>query len=171
VNLTLTKASAFSQVAQSALTTGTALAAASMQGINENAKFAAVRNEEFFGFCSNGATVPLPVSPADAYEYSRDELNYECSLYWSGGDNQGTWSGNQGAVNNAPNYVLQWQATPPFRGATTGGGQLVGMAYSVNQATGVVSCAMTYMKDGLLATTTTTTDGILFITVIARRLR
>lgn len=171
MNLTLTKQPAFAQVAQSTLVTGLALAAAAIQGINENAKFAAVRTEEFFGFYTDGATVVLPQSPADGYQYSRDELNYQASVYWNGGDNQGPWSGNSGAVNNNPNYVMTDQLSPPFRGAGTAGGQMVGMGYGVDQATGLVRSQVTYMKDGTPGSTTVTTDGILLVTTIARRLR
>jgi hypothetical protein len=171
MNLTLTKQSGFTQIAQAALTTGTALAAASIQGINENAKFAAVRSEEFYGFYSNGTTVLLPVSPADGYAYARDELSYEASLYWSGGTGRGPWSGNAGANNNAVNFAIAGQTTPPFRGATGGSGQVIDISYSVNQATGVVTTAVTYAKDGTLTTLSVTTDGILHVTTLARRLR
>lgn len=169
MNLTLTKPSTFSQVAQSTLVTGGALSAASIQGINENAKFAAVRNEEFYGFYSNGTTVVLPVSPADGYQYARDELSYEASLYWSGGTSKLPWNATGG--NTGPAVIVAGQTTPPFRGATSGSGQVIDVAYSVNQATGVVTTAVTYAKDGTLSNLTVTTDGILYVVTIARRLR
>ena len=171
MNLTLTTQPSFTQVAQSALTTGTALAAASIQGISGDAEYAAVRTEEFYGFYSNGTTVALPVSPADGYQYSRAELNYESALYWSGGTTYGTWNATGGNRGSGAAVVVSGATAPPFQGATSASGQVIAISYSVNQATGAVTTSVTYAKDGTLATQTVTTDGILFVTTIARRQR
>lgn len=155
MNLTLTQQPSFSQVANTGLVTGATLAAADIQAINEDAKFAAVRTEEFYGYYKNGETVALPVSPADGYQYSRTELAYEASLYWTG---------------SSP-YGLNGLIIAPYRGPTSAGGQAIKIGYGVDQATGAVSCAASYAKDGLLTVETDTTDGIVMVTTIARRMR
>ena len=62
--------------------------------ISNNAKFAAVRPETFYGWYRNGETVLLPVSPVDGYAYAREELEYEvaawCSRSPSGATNGAT---------------------------------------------------------------------------------
>jgi hypothetical protein len=170
MNLTLTKQSSFSQVAQSALTTGTALAEASIQGINENAKYAAVRTEEFYGFYSDGTTVALPVSPADGYQYSRAELTYFASLYWSGGTTYGPWNSNGGNRGSGPAVVVNDSIAPPYRGATSASGQMAMLQYGVNPSNGVVFTTVNYAVTGG-GSPTVTNDAILFVVVIARRQR
>jgi hypothetical protein len=176
MNLTLTKPSTFSQIAQSGLVTGDTLTAANMQGINENAKFAAVRTEEFYGFYSNGTTVELPVSPADGYEYSRDELTYWASLYWSGGTTYGPWNSGGGNRGSGPAVVVLGAIAPPYRGATSAGGEILSLGYGVDYSSGLVFGAVSYIKDGvsggvMVNTPVATTDCILFVVVCAKRQR
>jgi hypothetical protein len=49
----------------------------SLQKISNNAKFAAVRSETFYGWYKDGETVLIPTSPVDGYVYVRAELEYD----------------------------------------------------------------------------------------------
>jgi hypothetical protein len=51
--------------------------------ISNNAKFAAVRPETFYGWYKNGETVVVPTSPVDGYAYGRAELEYEVAAWCS----------------------------------------------------------------------------------------
>lgn len=152
--LTLSSQPGFAEVPDSAFDAGNAASAANLKALNAAAKFAAVRTEEFWGFYKHGETVQLPVSPADGYVYARDELRYTWSIYWTGAPPGGALNGTQGT---------------PTRGSTSGGGHVLQMGFLVNQATGGVTCEVDYhVKDGAQ---TNTTDGILLVTVHAKRAR
>src|SRR3972149_6726828 len=66
----------------------------SLTKISNNAKFAAVRPETFYGWGKNGGAGLVPTSPVDGYHYSRAELEYEvaawCSRAPSGATNGAT---------------------------------------------------------------------------------
>lgn len=123
-----------------------------LKQMSDNAQFAAVRNEQFYGYYANGETVVLPVSLADGYEYSREELLYAAVVYWSGsatGPCEGTM-------------------TPPPKGATSGAGTLLQFGYNVDPATGVVSCQASYWNG---SNQKDTNDGILCVITHAQRSR
>lgn len=144
----------FSEIPDSAFDAGNPLTAANAKALNSAAKFAAVRSEEFWGYYKHGETVQLPISAADGYAYSRDELRYSFDIFWTGAP---------------PGSPLNGTQTTPSRGATGGAGHLLQMGFGVDQATGVVDCLVSYHKDG--GAQTDTQDGILMVTTYAKRQR
>jgi hypothetical protein len=144
----------FTEVPDSAFDAGNVVTAANMKAVNAAAKFAAVRTEEFWGFYGHGESVQLPVSPADGYAYSREELFYSWSIY---------------ATSAPPGGGLNGTQTPPTPGANGGAGNLLGHGGYVDQATGAVSCwSSYYVQNGAQ---TNTTDGILLVITHAKRAR
>ena len=55
----------------------------SITKISNNAKFAAVRPETFYGWYKNGEVVKLPASKVDGYVYARAELEYDVAAWCS----------------------------------------------------------------------------------------
>jgi hypothetical protein len=153
-SLVLTSQPGFTEVPDSAFDAGNAVTAAILKALNAAAKFAAVRDEEFRGYYKNGETVQLPVSLADGYAYSREELRYDWSIYGTGG---------------APSSPLNGTQTPPTHGANAGGGNLLSVNFNIDQATGLVSCDIAYYIQG--GAQTNTHDGILMVTTFAKRQR
>lgn len=154
MSLTLTAQPGFSEIADSAFDAGNPATAANMKALNADAKFAAVRTEEFWGYYKHGETVQVPTSPADGYAYSQAELRYTWSVFWTGAP---------------PGSALNGTQVTPSRGATGGSGHLLQMGFFVDQATGLVSCDVSYHKDG--GSQTDTHDGILVVTTLAKRSR
>jgi hypothetical protein len=151
MSLTLSGQPGFTELADSTFDAGNALTASNMKSLNADAKFAAVRNEQFWGYYKDGETVVLPVSPADGYIYSNAELVFTWSVYWSGSAT--------GALNGTQ--------TTPSRGATGGGGTLLQSGYLVDQTTGVVACNASYFSGAQHDTN----DGILLVMTHAQRSR
>jgi hypothetical protein len=152
--LTLSSQPGFSEVPDTALDAGNSLTSANAKTMNSASKFAAVRTEEFWGFYKHGETVGLPTSPADGYAYSRDELRYTWSIFWTAAPPATPLNGTQSA---------------PAKGATSGSGHLLQFGFYVNQATGLVTCQVDYHQEG--GQHTVTNDGILVVTVLAKRSR
>lgn len=144
----------FAEVPDSAFDAGNPASAANLKAVNAEAKFAAVRTEEFWGYYKHGETVQLPISPADGYQYAREELRYTWSIWWTGA---------------APGSALNGTQITPSRGATGGPGHLLQMGFSIDQATGVLTCDVSYHKDG--GSQTDTHDGILMVITHAKRQR
>jgi hypothetical protein len=151
--LTLTAEPGFTDIPGTSFAAGAAVSDATMRSLNATAKFAVVRTEEFWGYYQHSEYIALPVSPADGYEYTREELIYVPSLWWSGAG-PGSLDGTQAR---------------PLRGATSGPGLLLQVGYDVDQGTGLVSCDASYYVPG--GTQTNTHDGILMVVTIAKRLR
>jgi hypothetical protein len=154
MSLTLTSQPGFAEVPDSAFDAGNAASAANMKAMNAAAKFSAVRNEQFWGFYKHGETVQLPVSSADGYQYSLEELLYTWSVYWTAAP---------------PGAALSGTHITPSRGATGGQGHLLQTGFNVTQATGSVTCDVSYHKDG--GSQTDTHDGVLVVLVHAQRSR
>ncbi len=152
-SLTLLTQPGFTDVPDSAFDAGQPASASNLKALNAAAKFAAVRNEQFWGFYKHGETVKLPLSPADGYQYAREELRYSWSIYWTG----------------KANTPLEGTQTAPPGGATSGAGHVLQMNFLVDQTTGLVTCLVSYHKDG--GAQTDTNDGILLVIVHAQRLR
>ena len=151
MSLTLSTQPGFAEIPDSTFAAGNAASSSAMTALNENAKFAAVRNEQFYGYYANGETVVLPVSPADGYAYSRGELRYSFSWYWSGSAT-GACAGTE---------------TAPPRGATSGSGQVLQFGANVDQGTGAVTTNVSYWK----SSEQDTNDGILLVITHAQRSR
>ena len=151
MSLTLGTQPGFTEVADSTFDAGNAVSDSALKALNGAAKFGVVRNEQFFGYYKDGETVVLPVSPADAYAYSRSELVYDAIVYWSGSAGSAC-AGTQ---------------TAPTKGATTGQGQLLQFGYNVDQATGLVSCQASYFKTAQMDVN----DGVLCVVTHAQRSR
>jgi hypothetical protein len=153
-SLILTSQPGFTEVPDSAFDAGNPVTAADMKAMNAAAKFAAVRNEQFWGFYKNGETVQLPVSPADGYTYAREELLYTWAIFWTGAP---------------PGAALNGTHETPSRGATGGAGQLLQMGFIVDQTTGVVTCDVSYYPTN--GSQGDTNDGILLVITHAQRQR
>jgi hypothetical protein len=151
VSLTLGTQPGFTEIPDSSFNGGVAASDAVLKELNADSKFAAVRNEQFFGYYRNGETVALPVSPADGYAYSLAELRFSHSWYWTGSAT--------GACNGTQ--------TPPPQGATTGAGTMLQMGADVNQTSGLVTTKVSYYK----SQQTDTNDGILLVIIHAQRSR
>jgi hypothetical protein len=153
MTLVLAKEPGFTDIADTAFDPGQAATDTDLKALNDNAKFAAVRSEEFWGYYQHGETVALPVSLADGYQYAREELLYAWAVVWTGAG-----PGNLNGTQEAP--------TP---GATSGAGVVLQMGFSVNQGTGEVSCVVSYWKDSVGQSNTN--DGILLVHTFAKRAR
>jgi hypothetical protein len=145
----------FTELPDTGLETNDSLPAAVLQGISEDAAFAAVRTEEFWGYYANGETVKLPMSPVDGYRYSRAECCYTWSIYWTGSA-------------TAP---LEGTQVAPSRGPTSSGGHLLKIGGFIDQATGLVSCDEAYEKEAMVPVPEANHDGILLVITHAKRLR
>lgn len=149
--LTISPAPVFVELPDDTFDAGNQITDVVAKELNEDIKFAAVRYETFWGCYRNGETVVLPVSPADGYVYSRAELLYSHSFYWTGAAT--------GALNGT-------QTRPP-RGATSGAGNMLQFGADVSQLSGVVSTYVSYYA----SSETDTNDGILLVITHALRMR
>jgi hypothetical protein len=150
-SLTLSTAPGFTAIPAANFDAGNPATDSDLKALRSNAEFAAVRNEQFWGFYRNGETVALPVSPADGYEYARSECLYSWSIYSTGG---------------APADLGGTHATPSPGGAA-GPGEILQTTALVDQASGVISMGVAYFK----TSQTNTLDGILLVITHAQRSR
>lgn len=113
--------------------------------ISDNAAFGLTRLEVFKGIYKNGDTIALPVSPIDGYNYARNELIYSWSI-------QSTGNPTTNWATDGPPWTL-WYG-----------------AWSVDQGTGAVKCAVGYRgNDDHRDRQANTNDSILEVTVFAQR--
>jgi hypothetical protein len=124
--------------------------------ISNNAKFAAVRPETFYGWYRHGETVQLPVSPVDGYAYSRAEIEYEVA----------------GFCSRSPSGATGGALTHPTRqNVNDGPGSLFMLDYWVeekNEANpGLVHLSTYYWNNGA---ETDTNGGFVKVRTIATRL-
>jgi hypothetical protein len=129
----------------------------SLTKISNNAKFAAVRPETFYGWYRNGETVALPTSPVDGYHYTRVELEYEVAAWCS----------------RSPSGPTNGALTKPARANSNGGpGNIYLMDFWVeekNEANpGLVHSQVSYYIQG--GAETITNDGFVKVRTIATRL-
>jgi hypothetical protein len=154
-SLLLSAQPGFTEIADTTFDDGNPVTAATMKALNASAKFAAVRDEQFWGFYKHGETVVLPTSPADGYAYERAELTYDWSIVGTGTPGGGAYAGVQ---------VL-----PAGAGGNGGGGQLLSINAMVDEATGAVSTLIAYyITNGAQSNTH---DGVLMVRTHAQRLR
>ncbi len=154
MTLILTSQPGFTEIPDSVFDAGNPVTAANMKAMNAATKFAAVRTEEFWGYYKHGETVQLPISPADGYEYAIEELRFTWSIFWTGAP---------------PSSELNGTQETPSRGATGGAGNLLQMGFHIDQATGAVTCDVSYyIANGAQVDTN---DGILLVTTHAKRQR
>lgn len=126
--------------------------------ISNNAKFAAVRPETFYGWYRDGEIVQLPVSPVDGYVYSRTELEYEVAAFCSRSPS------GDAMTNGAP--------TKPARASVNDGpGSLFLMDFWIEEknepSPGLVHCQVDYWNNG---NETITNGGFVKVRTIATRL-
>lgn len=125
--------------------------------ISNNAKFAAVRPETFYGWYQHGETVLIPTSPVDGYVYQRAELEYEIAAWCSRQPN--------GATNGT-------QTKPAMASGNSGAGNLYWTQFWVeekNEANpGLVHCEVSYYVQG--GAETISNDGFVKVRTIATRL-
>jgi len=128
----------------------------SLTKISNNAKFAAVRPETFYGWYRHGETVLLPTSPVDGYVYARQELEYEIAAWCS--------RSPAGVTNGT---IIK----PPMASSNDAAGTLYWMEFWVeekNEANpGLVQCKVSYWDNG---TEHPTTGGFVKVRTIATRL-
>ena len=79
--MTFATAPGFVDLPDSALQADQPLTDYDLTKISNNAKFAAVRPEVFYGWYKNGEMVSIPVSPVDGYAYARPELEDEVDAW------------------------------------------------------------------------------------------
>jgi hypothetical protein len=150
MSLTLPEQPGFTAIPASTFDAPNPITSTTAKALNSDAQFAAVRTEEFVADYLDGETVALPVSPADAYVYSRDELRYIWGLRYNGSATRG----QGGAI---------------ILGANGGAGYRLFESYYVDETNGLVHCDVTYYKEG--GASTPTHDGVLSVLTIAKRLR
>ncbi len=126
--------------------------------ISNNAKFAAVRPETFYGWYKNGETVLLPTSLVDGYNYSRQELEYDIAAWCSRSPDAGA------ATNGA--------LTKPTRASMNDApGSLYHCDFWVEEKNdanpGLVHCYVSYWTG---STETPTSGGFVKVRTIAARL-
>lgn len=131
----------------------------SVAKISNNAKFAAVRPETFYGWYKDGEMVQLPVSPVDGYVYARSELEYEVAAWCSR-------SPDPAAETNGA------RAKPTRAIGNAGPGNLYLMDFWVEEKNdpnpGLVHCLVSYYVQG--GAETPTNDGLVKVRTIATRL-
>jgi hypothetical protein len=130
----------------------------SLTKISNNAKFAAVRPETFYGWYKAGETVLIPASAVDGYVYSRAELEYEVAAW----DSRAPASGQ--SANGA--------SSKPLRASVNAAaGTLFDMFFSVEEKSdanpGLVHCFVSFWDNG---TEHQTNSGMVKVRVIATRL-
>ncbi len=150
-SLTLPTAPGFTPIPPANFDAGNPATDSDLKALRANAEFAAVRNEQFWGYYRAGETVALPVSPADGYAYSRSECLYSWSIYSTG----------------AAPADLAGTHTTPAPGGSTGSGEVLQMTALVNQASGAISMGVAYYR----SSQTNTVDGILLVITHAQRMR
>lgn len=128
-----------------------------LQKISNNAKFAAVRPETFYGWYKNGETVKIPTSAVDGYVYNRQELEYEVAA-WCTRPASGATNGSQ---------------TKPDRASTNGGaGCILWCDFWVEEKNGgnpgLVHCSVSYYDHE--GHEWPTNDGFVEVRTIATRL-
>jgi hypothetical protein len=130
----------------------------SVTKISNNAKFAALRPETFYGWYKNGESVLIPTSAVDGYLYARSELEYEVAAWCSRSPDPA--SATAGAL------------TKPARASVNdGSGTLFLMDFWVeekNEANpGLMHCEVHYWNSG---TEVITNGGFVKVRTIATRL-
>lgn len=130
----------------------------SLTKISNNAKFAAVRPETFYGWYKDGETVQIPTSPVDGYVYSRQELEYEVAA----------WDSRPPASGQAANGAI---AKPPRATVNSAAGTLFDMFFYVEEKNdanpGLAHCFVSYWDNG---TEHQTSSGMVKVRAIATRL-
>jgi hypothetical protein len=158
--LSLSGQPGFTEIDPTTFNTGNAITQDVNGQLNTNTNFAAVRNEQFWGWYRNGDTIALPVSPEDGYKYARNEL-----LYSIAGLSTMPISGS---------FTPGQQTLPTFGGGPVGGrgagGQILYLApWDIDVTTGVVSLVTHYFVSGGMEGPTN--DGALKVMVLAQRNR
>jgi hypothetical protein len=130
----------------------------SITKISNNAKFASVRPETFYGWYKNGEVVQAPTSNVDGYVYARTELEYEVAAWCSRSPDSG--SPTAGALSK-----------PARANVNDAGGTLFLMDFWVeekNEANpGLVHCDVHYWNSG---SEIITSGGFVKVRTIATRL-
>jgi hypothetical protein len=150
-SLRLSSQPGFTEIPDPTFDAGLPVTSAAMKAMNANARFAAVRCEQFWGYYRNGETVILPVSEADGYAYSREELLYSWSL----------------VSTCACPIALNGTHTFPGYGSTSGTGNALDVAAKVEQSTGLIETVVDYYKTSQQRTN----DGVLMVITHAMRQR
>lgn len=150
--LTLGAAPTFNDISEDLLVAAQPLRQGAIQHISHNAKFGTVRKECIYeGFFKHGNTVPVSTSPIDGYVYSRAEITYKVMLFHTRQANGAFTPGQKGK----PTVVFAQVAN------------LYWWDFDIDDATGVVSCSVSYYKEG--GAETITNHGIVKVYAICQR--
>lgn len=126
--------------------------------ISNNAKFAAVRPETFYGWYANGETVKIPTSAVDGYAYARQELEYTVA----------GWDTRSPAVSGSANGAL---SKPLGADANPAAGSLYRMYFHVEEKNetnpGLVHCYVSYWTG---SAESPTNAGMVKVRIMATRL-
>ena len=148
----------FVDIADSALAADQPLTDYSITKISNNAKFAAVRPETFYGWYRDSETTRLPTSSVDGYVYSRSELEYEIAA----------WCSRSPAGDATTNGAA---AKPMRANSNDSAGTLYLMDFWVEEQNepnpGLVHCEVHYWDNG---TEAATNGGFVKVRTIATRL-
>jgi hypothetical protein len=135
--LTFSTQPGFVDLQDSTFNQGQPVTDVALKQLNQNAKAAAVRSEEFdMGFYGPGDTVPTPTSPVDGYAYARAECIFSLELR----------SSRQPAAGYTPG-----QATlPVLANNDLGSGNLVCVPYilKIDPGSGVLTCQVYFSSSG-----------------------
>jgi len=143
--LTLNTIPGYTDLSDTVLTADSPAFGIHVEAMSANAAFGKVRTEIFQGMYFNGDTVPLPVSPIDKYQYSREECIYFYNVALS--------------TNKDSGWIQ------------VGCGSLWFTNWFVDQATGAVSSLQWYRNGGSGGARTETNDGQIIVYTIAHRQR
>lgn len=165
--LIIAAAPTFTDLAEGVLVAGQPLRESAIQALNNNAKFAAVREEcVYMGFFKHGATVPVVTSLIDGYVYSRAEIRYKAILV-STQKATGTFTNGQktmptfAVVDSDTTKHLQYHST------TNAIGTFYWLTSDVADASGVAALAVSYYIPG--GAETITADGIVKVLAYCQR--
>lgn len=142
MTFTLNKIPGFTDLSDTPLTHDKVALGIHVASMSDNAALGTVRCEIFRAVYKDGDTVALPISDADGYAYSRDELIYMWGFY------------------STARADTNW---------LTGPDSLWWGAWKVDQNTGGVSCLEWYRRSGSHDNAQSSTDGQLMVWTIAQR--
>ncbi len=150
--LTFASVAAAFDVSDSVNASGQPPTSDSMQKLNHNGHFAAVRPERIYmGFFGHGDVVPLPVSPVDGYAYTQAEVQYSARLVSTRAPESGFVAGQKNLPQIAGVQIANLYYT----------------AVSVDDNSGAVGITVSYYKqDGA---ETVTNDGLVKIYAVCQR--
>ncbi len=148
--LTVAATPSWTQLQASTFVTDLPYATNYLTEMNDDSKFAVIAQECIpMGLYVNGATVPVPISPADDYQYSYAETTFVFSWAFT--------------TLNTDTEMVPLPCPPYYT--------LASLNAAINASTGAVTCAVGMMGDGGENYTNYTTLGAIQVFALTRRSR